>query len=636
MAVTDFDVIVYGDSKTVFQVRSSGAFSGRQSTLLATVTVPAGALVRASLADGPGADPSPSLYASTSHTLRVRSIPTSEVVLASGGDALLSAAYRVDVVPALRRPLAADDYITFDVPVRAVAALLSDKRDLCLANLDRGNSVWRCFAKLKLSTRDGLPGAVTGNETLDANLVWRVQLPTLGVIGVRFEPPGPIDTAVMISLPPLSSLGEPDGNEFVVALATALGVAAFVCFSFALIGGVFAFVAVRRKRALRQKRDMQRMARAAAEADVVAGVPSGGASDRFMLERQRMVAANVSPLLMSAVDFLMMKGVFLRGIFADEPRSGSPVARKAEALFSQWHNRGGDGGTESEHGRSSHDDVPASGDSDRSSKRELDLIFAGAGGDAPPSPRSTTLTKVPDFPSDTDPQVIAQVVRLYFRSLHPDSIFGDQFFRLIDRIPEYRAAPAPVLISSVLLATEMTSSYDGSERNGVSEDSDESSAESARSATGDDSPRAATAAQSVASMAALPPLNRGMSRIDLLGSAVQSLDERAFLTLRLICNLLYQIHSNASINGMTAGDLQQALYAVLLPPSKGDFKPVIGDLIANFEYVFGTDSTDDDETASDENKVSTDDASSDLLAFHSDDGDDNDDDVHVSSGSDFN
>ena len=54
------------------------------------------------------------------------------------------------------------------------------------------------------------------------------------------------------------------------------------------------------------------------------------------------------------------------------------------------------------------------------------------------------------------------------------------------------------------------------------------------------------------------------------GGATQS--ERNLLSLLLVFRLLHRIHSNASINNVSAVDLQKALYAVLLPPSKGDFQ----------------------------------------------------------------
>lgn len=637
---TDFDVVVHGDAKSVFHVRSSGAFSGRPSILLATVTVPAGALARA---EAPLMAPAIN-YASVTHTLRIRSLPTSEAASRAGGDTLLSAPFRIEAIPPPPRTLPPPDYITLEFPLHAVATPVLEKRELCLASYDARNAsdtMWRCVARLALSKRDGGPAVPTGNATDDdAELVWRVRVPGLGIVGVRYVPLGPLETAFMVSPAPYKAPQPSADNEFVTALATALGVAAFICVGFALIGGVCLVMAQRRKRAQRQKREMQQMARAAAEADVVAGVPSAGASDRIVIERQRMLAASVSPLLMGAVDFLMMKGVFVRGIFADEPRFGTAVARKADALFRQWHGRrGSDAATDSEPGRSSYDDVlvangaavgTTSGATD-SDGSVVDALFAAAAAAAGATPRSLTLrgskAEVPEFSRDTDPLVIAHVVRLYFRSLHPASVFNDQFFRHIDRIPEYRAAPVPVSISSVLLATEMTSSYDGSDDDADQrhhrDRSGETSGESARSTTRDESPRAKAPAAS-AQLASMPPLTRALSRIDQLAYALQALDERSFLTLRLICNLLYQIHSNASINGMTAGDLQQALYGVLLPPSKGDYKAVIGDLIANFEYVFGTDTTDGDESTTDD-KPSNGDSDDDLLDFDESGAADDDD-----------
>jgi hypothetical protein len=56
-----------------------------------------------------------------------------------------------------------------------------------------------------------------------------------------------------------------------------------------------------------------------------------------------------------------------------------------------------------------------------------------------------------------------------------------------------------------------------------------------------------------------------------------------------------QVHRNASINGMSAHDLQRALYDTLLPPSKGDYKDVIGTMIVNFDAVFEISREDDDE-----------------------------------------
>lgn len=82
-----------------------------------------------------------------------------------------------------------------------------------------------------------------------------------------------------------------------------------------------------------------------------------------------------------------------------------------------------------------------------------------------------------------------------------------------------------------------------------------------------------------------------LSRVDELANAVHELDDWNYLTLLLVCRLFNQVHSNASINKMTAFDLQESLYASLLPPSKGDYKDIIGDLIAHFAYVFATDDT---------------------------------------------
>ena len=76
-------------------------------------------------------------------------------------------------------------------------------------------------------------------------------------------------------------------------------------------------------------------------------------------------------------------------------------------------------------------------------------------------------------------------------------------------------------------------------------------------------------------------------RVELLRVALATLSERNLLSLLLLFRLLHRIHSNASINNVSAVDLQKSLYPALLPPSKGDFQDVIGDLIVQFDAVFG-------------------------------------------------
>jgi hypothetical protein len=668
MRPLDIDVLVYGDADAKVRIFSSGKLTGMPA-LLATVYIPAGALARAS---GHTASQD---YANITHTLKIRSVPMSEQMMYLGADALISSTFRLDVVPPLERPLEGRDRAVIEFPFSAVATTSSmEKRDLCLASFDMmpmtdmmpsASPAWRCATRLSTNTvplldDDGmtrpLPGSTpiggrpqdlamgTSSEgataTAAAPTAWRTQLGTFGALSVRYVPLGPLETAIMVSDTPANSPGAPTDESLVTALVIAFATAAFVCILFGAICAAALVAAKRRKRSLKQKREMQQMARAAAEADVVAGVPSGGASDRMVVERQRMLKSGVSPLLMACVDFLTNKGVFVRGIFAEEPRQGTAVSRKAEILFRQWH---GARYSDAEHsdagGRASWEDPmagigTASGatDSDGSIDHKLDSLFAGA--DSPSNTPPLTRRgggNVPEFASDTDPLVVAHVVRLYFRSLRPLSVFSDQFFRMIDRIPEYRATPVPVSISSVLLATEITSSYDGdddSERDRrANVDSEEDGvAESARSTTAsrDDDTNAAIRTNDAIPLPAVV-VGRATSRIDQLAHAVQTLDESSFCTLQLICGLLYQIHSNASINGMTAGDLQQALYSVLLPPSKGDYKAVIGDLIANFGFVFGANSSDGDESSSaDNNKLESDDSSVDDLLGLKHDDDDND------------
>jgi hypothetical protein len=679
----DIDVLVYGDADAKVRILSNGKLTGVPA-LLATVYIPAGALVRA------GAPAASQDYANVTHTLRIRSVPMSEQMMYIGADALLSAAFRIDVVPPIVMPLVGRDRVVIEFPTSAVATTSLEMRDLCVASFDVQTSpsdtatAWRCAARLAPNTvplldDEGMTRPLPGSTKMDGNrpppppppfnepgasslagsatataaatpTAWRTQLSAFGSMSVRYVPLGPLETAIMVSDTRTPPQGEPQPDEsLITALVIAFATAAFVCILFGAICAAALVAAQRRKRLLREKRDMQQMARAAAEADVVAGVPSGtGASDRMVMERQRMLQSGVSPLLMACVDFLTNKGVFVRGIFAEEPRQGTAVARKAEVLFRQWHGaRYSDAEQSDAAARVSFED-PAGGigtashatDSDGSIDHKLDTLFAG-GDSSPSSTPPHTLSRrrggnsVPEFASDTDPLVIAHVVRLYFRSLRPLSVFSDQFFRMIDRIPEYRATPVPVSISSVLLSTELTSSYDDDDGGGGGGDENDSAAESARSTTAsrdsggaDGAGRATVPMRDVATQ--LPIAGRATSRIDQLAHAVQALDEINFCTLQLVCGLLHQIHSNASINGMTAGDLQQALYNVLLPPSKGDYKAVIGDLIANFGYVFGANSSDGDESSSaDNNKLDSGDSSvDDLLGLKHDDDDDDDGDEH--------
>jgi hypothetical protein len=76
------------------------------------------------------------------------------------------------------------------------------------------------------------------------------------------------------------------------------------------------------------------------------------------------------------------------------------------------------------------------------------------------------------------------------------------------------------------------------------------------------------------------------ARVPGYRAALEAMPRQSYCGLRLLFAFLRRVHDNASINGMTAADLQQSLYRALLPPSKGDYKEVIGDLIVLADQVF--------------------------------------------------